>query len=426
METAGIILAVGLIVFVSHLFTGIFDKRMIPDVLLLMLLGIFVGPILGLVSPAEFGIVGPMFTTITLVVILFEGGLDLKIESLRSAIKGSLSLTFINFFVTVTLVGLISWVIFRMNLLDSLILGAILGGTSSAVVIPLVRKLKVTDSSRTIMILESAFSDVLCIVFTLALLEVYRIGNVNVGLIIGKVIASFALAGFMGWVGAIVWSFLLLRIRTIKNSIFTTPAFVFIIYGVSEMLGYSGAISSLVFGFTLANISLFNLSILKKYTIAEPITLNQTEKIFFSEVVFLLKTFFFIYIGLSISFNSFWTMTLGLILTIVIYISRIPIVKLSTNKITQTYDKTIMSIMVPKGLAAAVLASIPYQMGIEGGEFIRDIIYAIILISITLTSILVYLVEKVGWVGGLYGFFHRKGIAGFFAKRGTSSTKTAK
>jgi NhaP-type Na+/H+ or K+/H+ antiporter len=313
-----------------------------------------------------------------------------------------------------------------MNLLDSLILGAILGGTSSAVVIPLVRKLKVTDSSRTIMILESAFSDVLCIVFTLALLEVYRIGNVNVGLIIGKVIASFALAGFMGWVGAIVWSFLLLRIRTIKNSIFTTPAFVFIIYGVSEMLGYSGAISSLVFGFTLANISLFNLSILKKYTIAEPITLNQTEKIFFSEVVFLLKTFFFIYIGLSISFNSFWTMTLGLILTIVIYISRIPIVKLSTSKITQTYDKTIMSIMVPKGLAAAVLASIPYQMGIEGGEFIRDIIYAIILISITLTSILVYLVEKVGWVGGLYGFFHRKGIAGFFAKRGTSSTKTAK
>jgi NhaP-type Na+/H+ or K+/H+ antiporter len=423
METAGIILAVGLIVFVSHLFTGIFDKRKIPDVLLLMLLGIFVGPILGLVSPAEFGIAGPMFTTITLVVILFEGGLDLKIDSLRSAIKGSLSLTFINFFVTVTLVGLISWVIFRMNLLDSLILGSILGGTSSAVVIPLVRKLKVTDSSRTVMILESAFSDVLCIVFTLALLEVYRIGNVNVGLIIGKVIASFSLAGFMGWVGAIVWSFLLLRIRTIKNSIFTTPAFVFIIYGVSEMLGYSGAISSLVFGFTLANISLFNLSILKKYTIAEPLTLNQTEKIFFSEVVFLLKTFFFIYIGLSISFNSFWTMTLGLILTIVIYISRIPIVKLSTSKITQTYDKTIMSIMVPKGLAAAVLASIPYQMGIEGGEFIRDIIYAIILISITLTSILVYLVEKVGWVGGLYGFIHRKGLMSFISKGKNKSNK---
>jgi NhaP-type Na+/H+ or K+/H+ antiporter len=423
METAGIIVSIGLIIFVSHLFTGIFERKMIPDVLLLMFLGILVGPLLGLVTPAEFGIAGPMFTTITLVVILFEGGLDLKIDSLRSAIKGSLSLTFINFFVTVTLVGLISWVIFRMNLLDSLILGSILGGTSSAVVIPLVRKLKVTDSSRTVMILESAFSDVLCIVFTLALLEVYRIGNVNVGLIIGKVIASFSLAGFMGWVGAIVWSFLLLRIRTIKNSIFTTPAFVFIIYGVSEMLGYSGAISSLVFGFTLANISLFNLSILKKYTIAEPLTLNQTEKIFFSEVVFLLKTFFFIYIGLSISFNSFWTMTLGLILTIVIYISRIPIVKLSTSKITQTYDKTIMSIMVPKGLAAAVLASIPYQMGIEGGEFIRDIIYAIILISITLTSILVYLVEKVGWVGGLYGFIHRKGLMSFISKGKNKSNK---
>lgn len=426
METAGIIVSIGLIIFVSHLFTGIFERKMIPDVLLLMLLGLAVGPILGLVTPAEFGIAGPMFTTITLVVILFEGGLDLKIDSLRSAIKGTLSLTFINFFVTVTIVGLIGWVIFRMNLLDSLILGAILGGTSSAVVIPLVRKLKVTDSSRTVLILESAFSDVLCIVFTLALLEVYRIGNVNVGLIIGKVISSFALAGFMGWVGAIFWSFLLLRIRTIKNSIFTTPAFVFIIYGISEILGYSGAISALVFGFTLANISLFNLSILKKYTIAEPITLNQTEKVFFSEVVFLLKTFFFIYIGLSISFNSFWTISLGLLLTVIIYIARIPIVKLSTRKTTQTYDKTIMSIMVPKGLAAAVLASIPLQMGLEGGEFIRDITYAVVLLSITLTSLLVYLVEKVSWVGGLYGFFHRKGIAGFFAKREVKPVKTDK
>lgn len=426
METAGIIVAVGLIVFVSHLFTGIFEKRMIPDVLLLMLLGLLFGPVLGLITIDEFGIAGPMFTTITLVIILFEGGLDLKVETLKNSIRGTLSLTFINFFVTLVVVALVGWLLFRMALLDSLMLGAILGGTSSAVVIPLVRKLRISEGSRTVLVLESAFSDVLCIVFTLAFLEVYRIGNINVGLIIGKVISSFLLAGLMGWIGAIVWSFLLIRIRTIKNSIFTTPAFVFIVFGISEMLGYSGAISALVFGFTLANISLFNLSFLKKYTVSEPIMLNQTEKLFFSEIVFLLKTFFFIYIGLSISFNSFWTITLGLLLTILIFVFRIPIVKLSTRKDSQTYDKIIMSIMVPKGLAAAVLASIPYQMGVEGGEFIRDITYAVVFISITLTSILVYLVEKVGWFGGLYGFFHRKGIAGFFAKREVKPTKTEK
>ncbi|PKL57506.1 MAG: hypothetical protein CVV34_07135, partial [Methanomicrobiales archaeon HGW-Methanomicrobiales-5] len=362
----------------------------------------------------------------TLVVILFEGGLDLKVDTLKNSIRGTLSLTFINFFVTVVIIGLVGWVVFRMALLDSLMLGAIIGGTSSAVVIPLVHKLRITEGSRTVLILESAFSDVLCIVFTLAFLEVYRIGNVNVGLIIGKVFSSFALAGFLGWVGAIVWSFLLIRIRTIKNSIFTTPAFVFIIFGISEILGYSGAISALVFGFTLANISLFNLSVLKKYTVSEPIMLNQTEKIFFSEIVFLLKTFFFIYIGLSISFNSFWTITLGLLLTILIFVFRIPIVKLSTRKDTQTYDKIIMSIMVPKGLAAAVLASIPYQMGVEGGEFIRDITYAVVFVSITLTSILVYLVEKVGWFGGLYGFFHRKGLTGFFTKRMAKPANTEK
>ncbi len=416
METAGIIVSVGLIVFVSHLFTGIFERKMIPDVLLLMLLGLLVGPILGLITPQEFGIAGPMFTTITLVIILFEGGLELKIESLKLAIKGTLSLTIISFLATMLLVGIIGWAVFQLALLDSLMLGAILGGTSSAVVIPLVRKLKITDGSRTVLILESAFSDVLCIVFTLAFLEIYRIGNLNVGIIVGKVISSFALAGALGWAGAIVWSFVLLRIRTLKNSIFTTPAFVFIIFGISELLGYSGAISALVFGFTLANISLFNLAFLKKYVVSEPISLNETEKVFFSEIVFLLKTFFFIYIGLSISFNSFVTISLGFLLTIAIYLLRIPITKISTNKNTQTYDRTIVSIMVPKGLAAAVLASIPFQMGIESGEMIRDITYSVVLLSITITSILVYLVEKVGWVAGLYGYIHRKGVFAFLFK----------
>ncbi|MFO8021982.1 MAG: hypothetical protein R6U65_05920, partial [Perlabentimonas sp.] len=74
MENAFVIVFVGLIVFLSHLFTGIFQRKRIPDVLLLMIVGLVMGPLLGLVSPADFGVAGPVFTTITLVIILFEGG----------------------------------------------------------------------------------------------------------------------------------------------------------------------------------------------------------------------------------------------------------------------------------------------------------------------------------------------------------------
>src|SRR4030042_2717471 len=53
-----------------------------------------------------------------------------------------------------------------------------------------------------------------------------------------------------------------------------------------------------------------------------------------------------------------------------------------------------MAVMVPKGLAAVVLASIPMQQGIVGGDIIKNITYGIIVFSIIFTSILVLLLEK--------------------------------
>ncbi|NLH55403.1 MAG: sodium:proton antiporter, partial [Rikenellaceae bacterium] len=50
MENAIIIVFVGLLVFASHVFTGIFERKRIPDVLLLMLIGLLLGPIFGLIT----------------------------------------------------------------------------------------------------------------------------------------------------------------------------------------------------------------------------------------------------------------------------------------------------------------------------------------------------------------------------------------
>jgi len=59
--------------------------------------------------------------------------------------------------------------------------------------------------------------------------------------------------------------------------------------------------------------------------------------------------------------------------------------------------------MVPKGLAAVVLATIPFQQQIVGGETIKNITYGVVLISIVMTSLLVLLVEKTK-VSDFYGW----------------------
>ncbi len=409
MDVAQLVIFIGLLIFISHLFSGIFERKGIPDVLMLMLIGIIIGPLLHLITPESFGIVTGIFTTITLVFILFQGGLDLRFETMRSSLRGMSLITSINFATTTLVVGLIAWLLIDLEPIPAFTLGAILGGTSSAVVIPLVKQLKLQESAKTILVLESALSDVLCIVFVLALIQAYTSDGIKIGTIVGNIISSFTLASLLGMVSAILWSVLLAKVRTINNSMFTTPAFVFVIYGIAESLGFSGAIAALAFGITLANIDRFRIKVIQKIVHSGLNTFNDTEKQFFSEIVFLLKTFFFVFIGISIQFTNGWALLFGFFITVVIYLLRIPVVKFSIYEPLPTIDLTIMSTMVPKGLAAAVLANLPLQYNLPGGEMIRDLTYSVILTSIILTSILIPVLGKVPSVSAFYGSIIRKG-----------------
>ena len=405
-NTGLVIAVIGLLIFAAHLFTEIFSRKSIPDVLLLMIIGLALGPIFHWVRPEALGPVAGVFTTITLVIILFESGTRLDFNTLLNSIRGTMKLTLINFFVTMIVVALLGLIV-KVDFLTSLMLGAIVGGTSSAVVIPLVSQLKISEKGSTILILESAFSDVLCIVFTWAFMQAIQSGAMNVGRVIGEILSSFILATVIGLIAAVLWSYVLERVRHVKNSILTTPAFVFIVYGINEWLGFSGAIAALAFGVGMANIdSMYKGGFLIKRMFKDkPTKLNETEKQLFSEVVFLLKTFFFVYIGVSIKLDQLTPLLMGLAITVVLFILRIPIVKLSVRREKDDMpveDKTFMSGIVPKGLAAAVLATIPMQRGLAGGETIQNVVFAVILFSILFTSIMVPILEHNNAISRMY------------------------
>jgi len=395
MDIALSIVFIGLIIFVSHFLSAFYLRTKVPDVLLLFIIGILIGPTFKLVLPEHFGVIGRIFTTLTLVFILFEGSMSLCMNTIKSAWKGTAKISVYNFFATMMVVGILGFLFSRLGFIASFMLGSIVGGTSSIVVIPLVKQLTMAKTSKSILVLESAFTDLLCIVFALGLLEAYKFGDFHIGSLIGNVVASFSLGALIGVAGALVWSFLLEKVRTIENSMFMTPAFVFIVFGLSEILGYSGAISALTFGFTLSNINLFSFKLIENYISSKPISLNNQEKAFNGEIVFLFKTFFFIYMGISMQFSNILWLITGLLITVTLFFVRIFVVRYSAPSETSLKDAVLMSAILPKGLAAAVLASIPLHEGVKGGEFIQSITFSIIIFSILITSVLIFLMERV-------------------------------
>ncbi|MFQ5996542.1 MAG: cation:proton antiporter [Dehalococcoidales bacterium] len=402
-DIALVIVFVGVLVFLAHFFTAIFSRTRVPDVLWLIIIGICLGPVLGLVTPDHFGAVGPILTTITLIIILFESGTALELVTLRSAVGGAMALATTSFFISMGAVAGIALWLTDLELIPAFILGAIVASISEAIVIPMVKQLRMRKDSQTMLSIESSVNDVLSIVITLALVEAYMLGEFQVAPVTGKLVASFLVGIVSGIVGAFIWSRFLNRIHAIKNTMFTTAAFVFVIYGLVQILGFNGLIAALAFGITIGNVESIRFYVFRRPQANEPVGLSQTERAFFSEVAFLLKTFFFVYLGISLELISGWLIQLAVILTVLVFILRIPAVKVTVKKSIPIKDASFMAIMVPKGLAAVVLASIPFQQGITGGELIQNVTYGIVLLSIVITSFLLLLLEKTK-LSNIYGW----------------------
>ena len=332
--------------------------------------------------------------TVTLVVILFEGGIALKLSALKSALSKAVKLAVTSFFLTMIVVGVTAHLLLSLEWIPSLIIGSIAASTSEAIIIPLINQLKTSEKLHALLSVESSINDVLSVAVTLALIGAYQLGDINVGIITGDLIASFLVAIVFGFGGAFLWSLILRRIHTMKNAMFTTVAIVFALFGLVETLGFSGAIAALAFGITIGNIESIKLPKLGKPLAGNPAGLSETEKAFFTEASFLLKTFFFIYLGISLQFSSTGIILIGILITFIAFALRIPAVKIAVGRSFSTKEAALMSVMIPKGLAAAVLASIPAQEGISGGELIRDVTYMVILSSIVVTSVIIPLLER--------------------------------
>ncbi len=321
--------------------------------------------------------------------------MQLSLESLLRTYKQTTKLTLVSYLVASVGVTLLLHFAAGLSVLTAVFVGAVLAGPGPSVVMPLLKHVPMSDSNKTVLTLESALGEALTVVIGLGVIRWAAMSSVQLGHMLGGLLSGFLFAAVIGGAGGYLWSVLLNRVRRLQNAMFTTPSFVFIIYGICELLGFSGPVSALAFGIVIGNIGDISIPFWKPGKDLEPIRLNSGEKAFLAEMVFLLKTFFFVYIGISIRLQDIATPMLAFSVTMMIILARIFAVRFSLSKKEASLnDVKFMSVIVPKGLAAAVLAPLAVAGGIAGGAMIQNTIYSVIGLSIILTSLLVFLVQR--------------------------------
>ena len=393
MNVAIFFALMGGIILVGFLANLLFKVTKIPSVLMLMAIGVFLGPVTGWLASDALLTIAPYFGTMALLIILFEGGLELDIRTVVKQAPKAAVLAVGVFAVSVVTVMLFGVYVMEMSVLNALILAAVLGATSPAICIPVVSGLSVRDEIKTIVKLESALGDVLLIVSVLLLVDFHTTGAQGIGSVMMSFVTSFAVAFLIATITGALWSRLIAWMGKEPLAYMLTLGFIFLLYFMVEELHGSAAIAVLMFGLILENMQVMTDRIgarLRQFfgidIKSEKFILNQFIKNITEELSFLLRTFFFVYLGMLLDFDELtWTIGLFILgMTALLLISR-RLLMVGFRRISRDFTEgefqAIMA-MLPRGLATAVMALLPFQTGqIAGTELFPMYAFGVIVLT---------------------------------------------
>ena len=384
------LLIIAAILLIGTLAEELFVRTNIPDVVWLILLGIGLGPFAGISARVEIGTAIPFFAALALIVILTDGASRIRLSELTRSAPRAMLLAIVSFSLSALVVTLAasagsyvgvlpeSW-----TLLHGVLLGVIVGGPSSLVIMPAMAQAKVAPGLANLLNLESTLTDVLCIVGAATMIDLMLAGDVEPGNPLVAVGRSLGIGMGIGLVFSVLFCSISVFIASDRRRYPVTLSLYIIAFVVIEQVGGSGAIGVFVFALVLAPL---RAALIRRFR-RERIDQRQSEGGFQNQIAFIVKSFFFALIGFMLA--PPWPLILfGVALGVVLLVARGPAVYLATLFSTiKGKRRTLAVVTLPRGMAAGALATLPMAAGVPGTEGLQVIVFACIAATIFLFAV---------------------------------------
>ena len=370
MDTKLILLILPLLIIFSYLFDAFSRKTKFPSVLLLLGTGIMARAFADWSGFAGSELLNELIAvlgTVGLILIVLEGALELQIkkDNVGVLLKGGLAagiILIINIFIVSQLIAFLTDLSNNLAVLFAVPLSII----SSAVAIPSSTALK--DKDKEFIVFESTFSDILGILIFNYALGQYQKQELLIAAeplfklgiqLIGIVVLSFLIA---------ILLFQLLKRITHHVKFFLVIALLILLYALGKYLHLPALVTIFIFGLFLGNISAFFPESLSSYIDSEKTTKELRDfHVLTGESTFLVRTFFFLFFGFSITLDNFLSPVpyfYGLFILGAMFLIRYGYFAVSEFKIPPS-KKVYLS---PRGLISILLFFQLRESGISGLE----------------------------------------------------------
>jgi cell volume regulation protein A len=398
LRTIGIVLAVGLIA------VPLANLLRLPSMVVLVAAGIVAGPTLLDLVDVPIDSVGPsLLFTIGVALILFHGGLGVSLRVISKTAVGLLLLAIPGVMITAGIVALIVMPLFGVSWQIALLVGAVLGATDPAILVPLFERLGLRPRVAQTVIAESAINDPMSAILSLTMAGIITAGGLTSSVFAGdspliEFIRSIGLGLLIGIVGGVLIALMLSsrRFGVLRESVAATLlAVVALAYVSSEVAGGSPYLAAFVAGLIVGNKDLLRIE--------HNHTQEEQLETYVTQTVDIIVLAIFVVLGLNLDVqllvDNLWA---GLaVMVVFIFIARPATVAFGLGldrRAGWTRQEAIFITWCREtGVVPVAVASLLLAEGVPGAELVATLVTFAVIVTLLLQA------TTAGWLARRLG-----------------------
>lgn len=360
MSTGVILIILCTLILVGYVLDVVAKQLRIPSVLLLIGLGVLVKLITVELGIATFDFMRliPTIGTLGLILIVFEGGLDLEYRpEKKPIIRNALILSVVILVLTALGIAFVFQYFTGAEFYPSLVNAIPYSVISSAIAIPSASGL--TRSSKEFITFESSFSDIFGIIFFNYSLQYTHVTFE----VFGNLVSELTIVILVSLLFCVLLLYLLRKITHHVKFVMIIASMV-LLYAIGKELHLSSLILVLIFGLLIRNVHRIQYPRIRELFVSESFKADvHLMHSLTAEGVFLIKTIFFVLFGFIIDLDLLRDpvmLQIGFGVLAVIYLSRTIALPMVIRKL---FPELLFS---PRGLISILLyLSIPEALKIQ-------------------------------------------------------------
>ncbi|MBS0531583.1 MAG: potassium/proton antiporter [Proteobacteria bacterium] len=376
LDSVSLAILLGAILVMAGILSSLLALRFGAPLLLVFL---FIGMLAGDSGPGglKFSDVENTYLvgSAALALILFDGGLKTRFQSIRTVLAPSMMLATAGVLLTALITAPVAKYALDLNWTEALLIGAVVASTDAAAVFLLVHAqgLRLRPRVGATLEAESGTNDPFAVFLTLMLVELISVGHSSAGHVILEFIRESMLGAIVGVIGGRLVVLALNRValpQGLHAPFVTTAALV--IFGVAQISHASGFLAVYLAGIMIGN---------------RPTRAHNSVVTFLDAATWLAQIVMFVMLGLLVSPQRLLSSVVpAVIISLVLMLVARPVaVFLCLAPFPFNWrEKLFIAWTGLRGAVAIFLASIPMLVGLSKAYLYFDVAFVVVIISLLL------------------------------------------